>query len=234
VEVVGQVRATTKKTEKVRLLADFLRQTLDRETELAALFLSGSLSQGKIGVGWRMIEAAISGNSPKGTSLTLLEVDQILDDIASSQGPGSADKKLKALRHLFERTSAEERNFVSGLLMGEIRQGALEGLILDAVSKAANLPSNEVRQAMMFSNNLGEVAVAALQQGAAGLSRFTLRLLTPVSPMLANSSESVSEALERMGEAAFEYKLDGARIQVHRCGEDVAIFTRQLQNVTKR
>jgi ATP-dependent DNA ligase I len=234
VEVVGQVRATTKKTEKVRLLADFLRQTLDRETELAALYLSGSLPQGKIGVGWRMIEAAISGNSPKGTSLTLLEVDQILDDIASSQGPGSADKKLKALRHLFERTSAEERSFVSGLLMGEIRQGALEGLILDAVSKAANLPSNEVRQAMMFSNNLGEVAVAALQQGAAGLSRFTLRLLTPVSPMLANSSESVSEALERLGEAAFEYKLDGARIQVHRCGEDVAIFTRQLQNVTKR
>jgi DNA ligase 1 len=234
VALVGQVRATTKKTEKVRLLADILRQTRGRETELAALYLSGSLPQGKIGVGWRMIEAAISDNSPKGTSLTLLEIDQIFDDIASSQGPGSADKKLKALRHLFERTSAEERNFVSGLLMGEIRQGALEGLILDAVSKAANLPFDEVRQAMMFSGNLGELARAALEQGAAGLSRFTLRLLTPVSPMLANGSEDVSAALERLGEAAFEYKLDGARIQVHRCGEDVAIFTRQLQNVTER
>jgi DNA ligase-1 len=234
VTLVGQVRASTKKTEKVRLLADFLRQTRGRETELAAFYLSGSLPQGKIGVGWRMIEAAITGNPPKSTSLTLPEIDQIFDDIASSQGSGSADKKLKALRHLFERTSAEERNFVSGLLMGEIRQGALEGLILDAVSKAANLPFDDVRQAMMFSGNLGEVARAALEQGAAGLSRFTLRLLTPVSPMLANSSEDVSAALERLGEAAFEYKLDGARIQVHRCGEDVAIFTRQLQNVTER
>jgi DNA ligase-1 len=234
VETVGQVRATTKKNEKVRLLAELLQQTQSRETELAASYLSGSLPQGRIGVGWRTIQAAMSERLPSGAPLALLDLDRIFENIVATQGPGSTEKRQRALRQLFERATTEECRFLSGLLMGEIRQGALEGLILDAVAKAAHLPGHDVRQAMMFSGDIGEVARVALEEGATGLSGFTLRLLRPVSPMLANSVETIPEALARLGEAAFEYKLDGARIQVHRSGEEVAIFTRQLQDVTER
>lgn len=234
VEVVGKVRATTKKTEKTALLADVLRRTRARETELASLYLSGALPQGKIGIGWRMIQEAMVEEPSSGEPLTLAEVDQGFDAIAADQGPGSTERKISALRRLFERASPDERQFVAQLIMGELRQGALEGLILDAIAQAAKLPAGEIRQAMMFSGHLGEVARVSLEEGAAGLSRFSLRLFTPVAPMLANSAEDVEEALDRLEEAAFEYKLDGARIQVHKGGDEVRIFTRQLQDVTER
>jgi DNA ligase-1 len=166
--------------------------------------------------------------------LSLYQIDQVLDAIASDTGAGSTARKIQALRVLFEGAAPAERQFLTQLLMGEVRQGALEGLLLDAIAKAANLPQAEVRQAFMFSGNIGEIARAALERGAAGLAGFGLRLLTPVSPMLANSAEDTGEALDRMGEAAFEFKLDGARIQVHRQGDEVRIFTRQLQDVTDR
>jgi len=234
VEVVGNVRATTKKTEKITLLAEFLRQTQGKETELAALYLSGSLPQGKIGIGWRIIEAALVDGPPSGEPLTLLAVDQLLGAIAADQGSGSAERKIRELRHVFERASVIERRFLSELLVGEIRQGALEGLVGDAIAKAAGLPATEVRRAMMFSGSLGQVSRVALEEGSAGLLRFSLQLFTPIAPMLADSADDVGEALERLGEAAFEYKLDGARIQVHKGGEEVRVFTRQLQDVTER
>jgi DNA ligase 1 len=234
VEVVSKVRATTKKTEKTALLADFLRQTQGKETELAALYLSGALPQGKIGVGWRMIQEAMIEGQPSGEPLTLTDLDQVFDAIATDQGPGSTERKIGTLRRLYQRAIPEERQFLAQLIMGELRQGALEGLILDAVAKAARLQAGDVRQAMMFSGKLGEVARAAVEEGAPGLSRFSLRLFTPIAPMLANSADDVGEALERLGQAAFEFKLDGARIQVHKGGDEVRIFTRQLQDVTER
>src|SRR3990170_510535 len=118
--------------------------------------------------------------------------------------------------------------------MGEVRQGALEGLVLEAIARAADLPTTDVRQAAMFAGSIGELAQAAIEEGASGLGRFSLRLLSPVAPMLANPAGDAEEALERLGEAAFEYKLDGARLQVHRAGEEVRVFTRQLQDVTGR
>jgi DNA ligase-1 len=118
--------------------------------------------------------------------------------------------------------------------MGELRQGALEGLLLEAIAKAAGLAPDAVRQAAMYSGDVGRVARASLEEGAAGLSRFTLQLLSPVSPMLANPAEDVEAALERLGEAAFEYKVDGARIQLHKAGDQVRVFTRHLQDATDR
>ncbi len=242
VELVARVRAATKKTEKTALLAEGLRRTRPpgsgqaegRETELAALYLTGGLRQGRIGVGWRLIEAAMPDGPPDGDPLTLGELDETFDRIAADQGPGSQERRCGMLRCLLARADTEERRFLAQLLIGEVRQGALEGLLLDAIAKAASLPASDVRQAMMFSGNLGEVARAALLEGAAGLARFAPRLLTPIAPMLANSAEDVGEVLERLGEAAFEFKLDGARIQLHRAGDEVRIFTRQLQDVTER
>jgi ATP-dependent DNA ligase I len=234
VEVVSKVRSTTKKTEKVALLADFLRQTQGDETELAALYLSGVLRQGKIGVGWRMIQGAMVEGPSARETLTLMEADRAFDAIAAEQGPGSTDRRIGALRRLFESVGPEERRFLAQLVMGEIRQGALEALVLDAIAKASTLPSSQVRQAMMFSGSIGEVARAALHEGTSGLARFSLRLFTPVAPMLAHSAEDVAEALSRLGGAAFEFKFDGARIQVHKSADDIRIFTRQLQDVTGR
>ena len=233
-ERVERVRATARKTEKVAILADLLQQTRGREAELVALYLSGSLRQGRIGIGYRMIQAAHTEEPPIGAPLTLLEVDQALDRIAVDSGPGSSERKLAVLRGLMERAHAAERRFLAEILLGELRQGALEGILLDAIGKAAGLAPAAVRQAAMFSPTLGELARAALEQGAAGLSRFTLRLLSPVAPMLASPAEDTGDALERLGEAAFEYKLDGARIKLHKAGEEVRVFTRQLQDVTGR
>jgi DNA ligase-1 len=120
------------------------------------------------------------------------------------------------------------------LLLGEVRQGALEGVVIEGVARAAGLPAADVRRAAMYAPGLGELARAALEEGAAGLGRFSLRLLSPVAPMLASPAGDAEEALERLGEAAFEYKLDGARLQVHRAGDEVRVFTRQLQDVTAR
>ena len=234
VDLVGRVRATTKKTEKVALLADFLKQTRGLETELTALYLSGTLRQGRIGVGGQTLRSAITGEPARGEPPSLVDVDQAFEAAAAEKGPGSADRKVRILRGLLERTTPEARRFLAELVMGEVRQGALEGLLLEAIARAAGLPAPEVRQAAMFSGGVGEVARVALTEGAAGLARFSLRLLSPVAPMLANPAADVEEALERLGEAAFEYKLDGARIQVHKAGDEVRVFTRQLQDVTER
>jgi DNA ligase 1 len=234
VESVNSVRSTPKKTEKTQRLANLLRQAQGKDIELAAHYLVGTLPQGRIGIGWRIIEQASSDLRVADSTLSLHQIDTVLDVIAADQGAGSSSRKIQGLRSLFEHANPDEREFLTRLFMGEVRQGALEGLLLDAIAKAANLPSAEVRQAFMFSGNIGAVARAALEQGSAGLASFGLRLLTPVSPMLANSAEDATEALARMGEAAFEFKLDGARIQVHRQGDEVRIFTRQLQDVTDR
>jgi DNA ligase 1 len=234
VELVARVRATAKKGEKVTLIADFLSQTHGREAELAALYLTGALPQGRIGVGWRTLEPAIPSGPPVGEPLTLARVDEVLSAVAAETGPGSAERRLRTLRALLEATGEPGRRLLVELLVGEVRQGALEGLVIEAIARASRLPATDVRRAAMYAPDLGELARAALEEGAAGLGRFSLRLLSPVSPMLASPAGDAGEALERLGEAAFEYKLDGARLQVHRAGDEVRVFTRHLQDVTAR
>lgn len=234
VDAVTQVRKTTKKSEKVRLLADALLLASAHEIELAAFYLSGSLPQGKIGIGWNLIQKALAVGESTKEPLTLRDLDDAIGRLAGEQGAGSTERRAAELRRLFNRAAPDERRFLSQLLNGEIRQGALEGLLLEAIAGAAHLPSSDIRQASMFAPSIGALARAALEEGAMGIGRFSLRLFTPIAPMLANSAEDVGEALNRLEEAAWEYKLDGARIQVHKGGDEVKIFTRQLQDVTQR
>jgi DNA ligase-1 len=234
VELVGRVRATPKKGEKVALIADLLRQTRGRETELLAFYLTGTLPQGRIGVGWKTLEPAMPSGPAVGAPLTLDRVDEALSSVAAETGPGSGERRLRSLRALLESTDEAGRRLLVELLLGEVRQGALEGLVIEAIARASGLAPADVRAAAMYAPGLGELARAALQEGAAGLGRFSLRLLSPVAPMLASPAGDAEEALERLGEAAFEYKLDGARLQVHRAGDEVRVFTRQLQDVTAR
>lgn len=234
VDAVTRVRATSKKSEKVRILADTLLLARAREIELASFYLCGSLPQGKIGVGWSLIQKASAAGESTAESLTLQDVDETISRLDVEQGAGSAERRAGELGRLFSRASSDERRFLSQLLLGEIRQGALEGLLLEAIAKAAHLAPSDVRHSSMFAPNIGTLARVALEEGAIGIGRFSLNLFTPVAPMLANSAEDVDEALGRLQEAAWEYKLDGARIQVHKGGDEVQIFTRQSQNVTAR
>jgi DNA ligase-1 len=234
VEAVARVRATPRRTEKVGLIADLLRQAREGEAALAASYLAGTLPQGRIGLGWRTVQGALGEGPAAGDPLSLGDVDQAFAAIAREEGAGSSARRIALLRALFARAEAAERRFLAELILGELRQGALDGLVLEAVARAAGLAPAAVREAAMYAGDVGVVARAALEEGAAGLARFSLRLLSPVSPMLASPAEDVGAALDRLGEAAFEYKLDGARIQLHKAGDEVRVFTRHLQDVTDR
>ena len=202
VEAVEQVRATTKKSEKIHVLAETLRATRGHEAVLTALYLSGSLPQGKIGIGWNLIQQAVQDVPPSGEPLTLSDVDKVFDRLAAERGTGSTERRIAELRGLFNRAHPNERRFLSQLLIGELRQGALEGVLLDAIAAASGLPPADVRQAFMFAPHLGDLAQAALTEGAAGLARYSLRLFVPVAPMLATSAEDIDAALERLENAA--------------------------------
>ena len=230
------MRATPRKTEKVALIAELLRPSRGIEAELCALYLTGTLRQGRIGLGWRAIEDAIGTDAEEaaGEPLALADLDLAFEALGAISGPGSNARRREALRQVFERAPKAERRFLIELLMGEVRQGALDGVVVEATAKAAGLSPSRVREAAMFADSLGLLARVALEEGEAGLERFSLRLLSPIAPMLASPAADMAEAFERLGEALLEYKLDGARIQLHRQGDQVRVFTRQLQDVTER
>jgi DNA ligase 1 len=223
---------TSGRREKIALLAALLAETPPEEIEVATAYLSGAVRQEKLGLGWATIQRALPGGAADAPSVELSEVDATLDTIARSSGKGSADAKQRLLRALLERMTAEEQRYLGGLIVGELRQGALEGLVVEAVAAAAKRTPAEIRRAFMMAGDLPSVARAALSGEGAGLSAFAVRLFQPVLPMLAGSADDVAEALEELGEAAVEYKLDGARVQIHRSGDEVRVYSRRLNEVT--
>jgi DNA ligase-1 len=227
-----EVGARAGRLEKIGLLADLLGRLSPDEIEVAAAFLSGSPRQGRIGVGWSVVRAASGVSAAPSPALELLEVDSALARTAVASGAGSAGSKAEILRQLFSRATDVERDFLNRLLSGELRQGALEGVLLDAVGRASRIPAASIRRAVMFAGALGPVARAALVEGEAALARFMLQPFQPVQPMLADSADGVEDALAELGDASLEYKLDGARIQVHKAGGDVRVYSRSLRDVT--
>jgi DNA ligase 1 len=223
---------TSGRREKVGLLAELLADTPPEEIEIATAYVSGAVPQDKLGLGWATIQRARPGVAAAVPEVELSEVNAVLEAIAGMSGKGSADARQRLLRELLTRLTDEEQRFLAGLIVGELRQGALEGLVVEAVAAVARRPPAEIRRALMLAGDLPAVARAALEGGGAGLSTFAVRLFQPVLPMLAGSAETVSEALGELGEAAVEYKLDGARVQIHRSGDEVRIYSRRLNEVT--
>jgi DNA ligase-1 len=230
-----QVAATRSRREKVALLADALRRAGADEAEVAATYLGGSIRQRRTGVGWRSL-----GTLPAPASaptLTLPEVDAALEHLTTLSGPGSQGARQTALDALLGRATAREQQYLAGLLTGAIRQGALAGLLVDAVAAASEVPLPVVRRAAMLAGSAPAIAGTALTEGAAGLAAVTVRVFTPVQPMLAASAPSVAEALDKAGPGrpvAIEAKLDGIRIQAHKRGDEVRLYTRSLDEVTDR
>jgi DNA ligase-1 len=217
---------------KVERLAACLRRLGPAEVHPAVAFLSGELRQRQIGVGWAALRDA---PDPAATpTLTVAEVDAAFERIGRQAGPGSQAERRRLLGELFGRATAGEQKFLVGLLSGELRQGALEGVMVEAIAKAAEVPAAEVRRALMLRGSLGPVAAAALTDGVPGLRAFHLEVGRPVQPMLASTAPTVEAALERVGEAAVEWKLDGVRVQLHKDGDEARVFTRTLDDVTAR
>jgi len=233
VEASRNAAATRSRRAKIDALAGALRELALEEIEAGTGFLYGELRQGRIGVGGAKI-AQLRGVEPTQIpELTVAEVDATFTRIANAAGRGSSAERERELGKLFSRATGAEQNFLARLLLGELRQGAQEGLMIDALARAADLPLERVRRAVMLSGKLPEVARRALGEGMAGLASYRMELFRPVGPMLASTAEDLESALKDFaGGVAIEDKLDGARIQVHKAGNDIRIFSRQLNDVT--
>ncbi len=228
----ASVAAVSGRLEKIARLAGLLKRLTPEEVPIAIAFLSGTLRQGRIGVGSAAIRAAHDVPPAETQSLTIEDVDRVFEDLGTIAGAGSMRVRQERLRALFIAATREEQAFLIKLLFGELRQGALEGVLVEAVARAANLPAGRVRRAAMLAGDLARVARSALVDGDAGLSAFQVQVLTPVQPMLADSADSVEDAVAILGDTALEYKVDGARIQVHKAGDLVRVYSRGLREVT--
>ncbi|RXZ44702.1 ATP-dependent DNA ligase, partial [Agromyces binzhouensis] len=195
--------------------------------------LTAKPRQGRVGVGWRTLHGGL-GDPADDASLTILDVDDALERLANAAGSGSAAERAAVLADLGARATAREQDLVSRVILGELRTGALEGVLTDAIARAAERPGEVVRRAAMLSGDLGETARIALTGAPGDLEAVGLVVGRPVLPMLAGTAPSAAAALEQAGEASVEFKLDGARIQVHRAGDEVRVFTRNLADITHR
>jgi DNA ligase-1 len=236
VETSTKVKATRSRLEKVARLAETIGRLPPALVPVGVAYLSGELPQGKVGVGYARLRelweapAAAPGAAP----LELGEVHATLDEVKGVSGGGSGERRMRLLGGLLARASAPERDFVLRLLVGELRQGALEGVVIDAVARAFAVEAPAVRRAVMLAGTLPPVAAALAREGAAGLGRFDLQLFSPIQPMLADSAPDATTALQWLGAggAGLEYKLDGARVQVHKDGDRVEVYSRALNRVT--
>jgi DNA ligase 1 len=231
----AEVGGSASRLVKSARIADLLSRAKSDPALVAIIvsWLSGELPQRQIGVGW----AALRSLPPAAAqpSLTVVGVDATFSAIGAVSGKGSQGRRAELVAGLFASASETEQAFLRRLLTGELRQGALAGVMADAVAAAAKIPAAAVRRAAMLGGDLPAVAAAGLTGGTAALEAFTLRVGQPVGPMLAQTATSVADALEKLGgTAAFEAKLDGARVQVHRAGDQVTVYTRSLDDVTAR
>ena len=218
---------------KIGHLAALLRALAPEEVDIAIGFLSGEPRQGRMGLGYSTIWQAKTTAVADTPTLTLIDVDEIFTRISGARGAGSAGERSRLLRDLLRKATREEHDFLARLLVGELRQGALEGVLLEAVARASNISSSTVRRAAMMAGALAPVAHAALVDGEAGLQRFAIQIFQPVQPMLAQPAADLDEAWTTIAhDLALEWKLDGARIQVHKADDDIRVFTRNLRDVT--
>jgi DNA ligase-1 len=233
VETSGRVAATRARNEKIAALAGLLRETDADEVEATVGFLTGAARQGRVGIGWATLGSLDVAPATTPT-LTIADVDAVISEVQDTTGAGSVERRNAVLQSLFARATTGETDFLRRLLLGELRQGALAGVMTDAIAKAADVPVKTVRRAAMLSGDLGTTAKLALSGGEAALEGVTLTVLHPVLPMLASTAPDTTVAIASAGASSVEWKLDGARVQVHRDGDEVRIFTRNLNDVTAR
>ena len=232
VSVSAAVAAAPGRLDKISKLAALFALLPPDDVPTAIGFLTGWPRQGRLGAGWATVASARDREPATKSTLELRDVDIAFDQLLSVRGKNSAAERARLLGDLFSRATAREQGFLAALMIGEVRQGALEGVMLEAIAKAAGVKADNVRRAVMMAGDLGTVARALLADGGAGLTQYELELFRPVQPMLADSAPTVADALGAGAPVVVEWKLDGARIQVHRRDDRVVVYTRSLNDVT--
>ena len=230
--VSRKVSTSSARKAKVAALADALREMDPQDIEVAVHYLSGDLRQGKIGISFASLRAAAQAPSSPQSELTVRHLDENLSSYAGIRGAGSVAKRSALLADVFGAADVDTREFLFRLLTGELRQGALAGVMIEAIAAASQIDIKEIRRAAMYAPSLGRLAHDAISGGSAALAQYGLQLMSPVMPMLAQTAADVAEAIECLRTAIFEWKMDGARIQVHKAGNEVRIYTRSLNDVT--
>jgi len=228
-----RLKETPKKKDKIAILSDYIKRLTPEDCSLAVEFLSGKIPYGKIGIGPKTLEHIVSFSKWEDSPVSLNEINETLNKTARIKGPSAIKRRLEKLKTLMEKLTPDEQSFLSQLILGELRQGALEGLMIDAIAKVANVSSSQIQRVYMFCGNLGEVARTVIEKGPQGLKEFQPKLFHPIQPMLALSVNIPEEAIEKLGEACWEYKFDGIRIQVHKQNNEVKIYSRHLRDITK-
>ncbi|MDQ3952398.1 MAG: ATP-dependent DNA ligase [Actinomycetota bacterium] len=227
----GDVAGSSSRSRKVALLGDLLKRLHPPEVPIVVGLLSGQPRQGRVGIGYSTIYG-IDRPPAREASLTVTDLDRAIDTVAGATGAGSETIRKQILGDLLGRATAQEAEFVKRLFTGELRQGALAGLMVDGVGRAARIDTHVVRRAFMLSGDLSRTAEVALTEGEEGLRGIGFELFRPILPMLASSSQTVQDAVAGFELASVEWKLDGIRIQIHRSGDRVRVYTRNLNDVT--
>jgi DNA ligase 1 len=233
-EVVAASRnvgGTSSRSGKIAILAELLRRLEPSEVAIAVGLLSGVPRQGRVGIGYASV-FGIEQQPGAEPSLTVVDLDLAIGELQATTGTGSGRRRRRLLEELLGRATEDEAAFVKRLFTGELRQGALAGLMADAIAKAAGAPADLVRRALMLSGDLTRTAEIAMTTGEAGLRRVGFEIFRPILPMLASTAETVQEAVSSFERASVEWKLDGIRIQIHRRGDEVRIYTRNLNEIT--
>jgi DNA ligase-1 len=226
------VTATSSRSRKITILAELLRRLDESEVPLAVGFLAGAPRQGRVGVGYSTVYR-IEREPADEASLTIEELDRAIGAIQETTGSGSAGRRKEILGALLDRATREEADFIKRLFTGELRQGALAGLMIDAIAKAAGVSGDVARRALMLSGDLTRTAEIALARGEDGLREVGFEIFRPILPMLASTAAGVTEAIESFDRSSVEWKLDGIRIQIHRRGEEIRVYTRNLNDITE-
>ena len=227
------VAATSARTAKIEALAELLRGVAGPDAGVVTGLVAGEPRQGRIGVGWATV-AALETVPARQPVLTVADLDGLLNEVAAASGEGSSQRRLNLLEGFLGQATAAEADFVRRLLVGELRQGANEGIVVEAVARAAGVASAGVRRALMLVGDLTETAGIALTEGGPGLEAVGFRIFRPVRPMLASTADDAASAVADMGRCSVEWKLDGVRIQAHRHRDSVRVWTRNLNEVTDR
>ncbi|MFD5624955.1 ATP-dependent DNA ligase [Streptomyces sp. NPDC127072] len=231
-QVSQEVAATSARSRKTALLAGLFRDAGPDDVPIVIPYLAGRLPQGRLGIGWKILSTPVS--PAQEPTLTVREVDARLTEIGGVSGAGSQAERARLVGELMATATEDEQRFLLGLLTGEVRQGALDAVAAEGLAQATDAPAADVRRAVMLAGSLQTVARALLAEGPAALEGFRLTVGRPVLPMLAHTAASVSEAVGKLGACVVEEKLDGIRVQVHRDGDEVRIYTRTLDDITDR
>ncbi|MGW0336402.1 ATP-dependent DNA ligase [Streptomyces sp. NPDC003011] len=230
--VSQEVAAASARSRKIELLAELFRDAEAADVPIVIPYLAGRLPQGRLGVGWKVLSRSVPPAAEP--TLTVRAVDALLSELGTVSGAGAQAERARLVGELMGAATEAEQRFLLGLISGEVRQGALDAVAIEGLGRATGAPAADVRRAVMLAGSLQTVAQALLAEGPGALDRFRLTVGRPVLPMLAHSASSVAEAVGKLGACAVEEKLDGIRVQVHRDGDTVRLYTRTLDDITDR